>query len=93
MRGQPHVAPREVRAGGLQESNGLPFHPSNLGLGREVASRQRAYAELLAPSADPQADGRDARWTTKRAVGSLGVLACYGAHRGWAAKMAAVVQN
>ena len=46
----------------------LTFHPSYLGLSRDPQSRRRAYAALLAPNADPKADGRDARWTTKRAV-------------------------
>jgi putative transposase len=60
----------------------LTFHPSYLGLGRDAASRQRAYTELLAPSADPRADARDPSWTTKRAVGGLAFLARYGVRRG-----------
>ena len=71
----------------------LTFHPSYLGLSRDPQSRRRAYAVLLAPNADPKADGRDARWTTKRAVGSLGFLARHGARRGRAAKTATLPRN
>ncbi len=71
----------------------LTFHPSYLGLSRDPASRQRAYAALLAPNAHPKADGRDPRWTTKRAVGSLGFLARYGARRSRAAQTTTVPRN
>lgn len=57
------------------------LHPSYLALSRDPAGRQRAYTALLAPSADPRADTRDPRWTSRRAVGSLGFLARYGARR------------
>jgi len=59
----------------------LPFHPSYLGLSRDPPGRRRTYTALLAPSADPKANGHDARWTTRRAVGSLAFVARYGARR------------
>ena len=71
----------------------LTFHPSYLGLSLDPESRQRAYAALLAPNADPKADGRDPRWTTKRAVGSLGFLARYGARRGRPMRATTAAQN
>jgi isochorismatase family protein len=47
-----------------------------------AAIRSPASRVHLAPNADPKADGRDPRWTTKRAVGSLGFPAGYGARSG-----------
>ena len=44
-------------------------HPSYLALSPYPKVRQRHYRTLLAPSADAVADGRDAQWTTQRAVG------------------------
>ena len=43
---------------------------------------QRQYRALLAPSGDAQADARDARWTTQRAVGSPAFMAPYVPRRG-----------
>jgi putative transposase len=55
----------------------ITFHPTYLGLSPYAAVRQRQYRKLLAPSADPQADARDPRWTTQRAVGSDAFVAPY----------------
>jgi len=52
----------------------LTFHPSYLALSPSAKVRQRQYRTLLAPSADPQTDARDPRWSTQRAVGSLAFL-------------------
>jgi len=55
----------------LQAPNPLTtFHPSYLGFSPYPAVRQRQYRALLAPSPDPTADARDARWSTQRAVGT-----------------------
>jgi hypothetical protein len=48
----------------------ITWHPSDLALSRYAKVLQRYQHTLLAPSAEPQADARDARWTTQRAVGS-----------------------
>jgi putative transposase len=60
----------------------ITFHPSYLALSPYAKVRQRQYRTLLAPSADPQADARDARWTTQRAVGSPAFMAPYVPRRG-----------
>ncbi len=60
----------------------ISFHPSYLGLSPYPAVRQRQYRALLAPSPDPTADGRDARWTTQRAVGTAAFVARYTPRRG-----------
>ena len=52
----------------------ITFHPSYLALSPYAAIRQRHYRTLLQPSPDPQADGRDPRWSTLRAVGSPAFL-------------------
>ena len=44
--------------------------------------RQRQYRTRLAPSADPRADARNARWTTQRAMDSPAVMAPYVPRRG-----------
>ena len=59
----------------------IAAHPSYLALSRYAKVRQRHYRGLLAPSDDPVAEGRDARWTTDRAVGSAAFVAQY-ARRG-----------
>jgi putative transposase len=56
----------------------VSLHPSYLALSPYPKVRQRHYRTLLAPSDDPRADVRDARWTTERAVGTAGFLARYG---------------
>ncbi len=71
----------------------ITFHPSYLDLSRDPAGRQRAYTALLTSSADPRADLRDPRWTTKRAVGSLAFLSRYGARRGRASRATMGTQN
>ena len=58
-------------------NRGLTFHPSYLALSPYAQVRQRQYRTLLAPSEDPQADARDPRWTTQRAVGSPTFMAPY----------------
>ena len=58
------------------------FHPSYLGLSPYPAVRQRQYRVLLAPSPDPTADARDARWSTQRAVGTGAFVARYTPRRG-----------
>jgi putative transposase len=55
----------------------VTFHPSYLALSPYARVRQRQYRTLLAPSDDPQADARDPRWTTQRAVGSPAFMASY----------------
>ena len=60
----------------------ITFHPGYLALSPYAKVRQRQYRALLAPSADPQADARDARWTTRRAVGSPAFMAPYLPRRG-----------
>ena len=60
----------------------ITFHPSYLALSPYAKVRQRQYRTLLAPSADPRADARDARWTTQRAVGSPAFMAPYVPRRG-----------
>ena len=55
----------------------ITWHPSYLALSRYAKVRQRQYRALLAPSEDPRADGRDARWSTQRAVGSPAFVAPY----------------
>ena len=53
------------------------FHPSYLGLSPYPAVPQGHYWALLAPSSDPTADARDARWSTQRAVGTGAFVARY----------------
>lgn len=60
----------------------ITLHPSYLALSPYGKVRQRPYRTLLAPSADPQAEARDARWTTQRAVGSSAFMAPYVPRRG-----------
>ncbi len=60
----------------------LTLDPSSLALSPYAKVRQRQYRTLLAPSADPQADARDARWTTQCAVGSPAFMAPYVPRRG-----------
>ena len=60
----------------------ITLHPSYLALSPYAKVRQRQYRTLLAPSQDPQADARDARWTTQRAVGSPTFMAPYVSRRG-----------
>jgi REP-associated tyrosine transposase len=55
----------------------ITLHPSYLGLSPYPMVRQRQYRALLAPSPDPQADARDPRWTTQRAVGTATFVARY----------------
>ena len=55
----------------------LTFHPTYLALSPYARVRQRQYRTLLAPSEDPQADARDPRWSTRRAVGSPAFMASY----------------
>jgi hypothetical protein len=42
--------------------------------GEKDGSRQRHYRAILSSSLDPGPDGRDFRWTSQRAVGSLDFL-------------------
>jgi len=60
----------------------ITLHPSYLALSPYAKVRQRQYRTRLAPRADPQADARDARWTTQRAVGSPAFMAPYVSRRG-----------
>jgi putative transposase len=60
----------------------ITFHPSYLGLSPYPAVRHRHYRALLAPSPDPIADARDARWSTQRAVGTGAFVARYTPQRG-----------
>ncbi len=53
------------------------LHPSYLALSPYAKVRQRLYRTLLAPSEDPQADTRDPRWSTQRAVGTAAFVARY----------------
>jgi len=67
----------------LGTQNGVvTFHPSYLVLSPYSKVRQRQYRTLLAPSADPQTDAPDARWTTQRAIGSPAFMAPYVPRRG-----------
>jgi putative transposase len=55
----------------LGASNPLvQYHPSYLALSPYPAVRRRHYRALLSASDDAQADARDPRWTTERAIGS-----------------------
>jgi len=58
------------------------FHLSYLALSPYAKVRQRQYRTLVAPSHDPQADARDPRWTSQRAVGSPAFVARYVPRRG-----------
>jgi hypothetical protein len=64
-----------VKPRGIFRSN-VPydFHPSYLALRPSPKVRHRQYRTLLVPSADPRADARDPRWTTRRAVGGAAPL-------------------
>jgi putative transposase len=53
----------------------ITFPPSSLALSPSPQGRHRQFRTLLGPSADPRADARDPRWTTRRAVGSAAFLA------------------
>ena len=55
----------------------ITLHPSYLALSPYANVRQRQYRALLAPSADPRAEARDARWTTQHAMGSPAFMARY----------------
>lgn len=55
----------------------ITLHPRYLALRPYAKERQRQYRTLLAPTADPPAEARDARWTTQRAVGSPAFMASY----------------
>lgn len=48
----------------------IHYHPSYLALSSYPKVRQRHYRALLAPSDDAQADARDPRWTSERAIGT-----------------------
>jgi putative transposase len=48
----------------------IRYHPSYLALSSYPKVRQRHYRALLASSEDAQADARDPRWTSERAIGS-----------------------
>ena len=61
--------PRQFRRG-----SPMPF---SLGFCAVSAKTKRHYRTLLAPSDDPRGDARAPRWTTQRAVGSLGFLAAH----------------
>ena len=50
-------------------------HPSYLALSPYPAVRQRQYRGLLAPSANPEADARDPRWSSQAVIGSPAFLA------------------
>ncbi len=52
----------------------ITYHPSYLALSPYPAVCQRHYRALLAPSGEAQADARDPRWTSERAVGSPAFL-------------------
>jgi putative transposase len=60
----------------------VTFHPSYLALSPYPKVRQRQYRTFLLPSAEPQADARDPRWTSQRAVGSPAFVARYVGCRG-----------
>ena len=68
----------------------ITFHPSYSALSPYPKVRQRHYQTLVAPSADPVADGRDPRWTTHRAVGSPVFVAHYAPRRRGRPKSAGV---
>jgi putative transposase len=53
----------------------ITLHPSYMALSPYRKVRQRQYRTLLAPSEDPQADTRDPRWSTQRAMGSPAFMA------------------
>ena len=55
----------------------ITLHPSYLSLSRYAKVRQRHYRCMLFPDSDSRLDGRDARWTTQRAVGSPAFLNRY----------------
>jgi putative transposase len=59
----------------------ITAHPTYLALSRYPKVRQRHYRNLLVPSTDPVAEGRDPRWTTDRVMGSAAFVAHY-ARRG-----------
>ena len=61
---------------------GITVHPRSLALRPDAKGRPRQSRSLLAPSAEPQADARDARWTTPRAVGSPAFMTPYVPRRG-----------
>ena len=52
----------------------ITIPPSSLALRPSPKVRHRQYRTLLVPSADPRADARDPRWTTRRAVGGAAPL-------------------
>jgi putative transposase len=52
----------------------IQLHPSYLGLSPYAKVRRRQYRTILASSSEAGLDGRDSRWTSQRAVGSLGFL-------------------
>jgi putative transposase len=60
----------------------ITLHPNYLALSPYAKVRQRQYRTLLAPTADPQAEARDPRWTTQRAMGSPAFMAPYVPRRG-----------
>ena len=62
-----------IYAGGMP-SKLVTLHPSYLALSPYGKVRQRHYREMLLPDPDSRLDGRDARWTSQRAVGSLAFL-------------------
>jgi hypothetical protein len=53
------------------------IHSSSRGLRPYAEIHSRQYRTFLPPSEDPQADARDPRWTTQRAVGSPAFMAPY----------------
>ena len=53
------------------------LHPSYLALSPYPKVRQRQYRALLAPSPEPNADARDSRWSSQRAVGTAAFVARY----------------
>jgi putative transposase len=55
----------------------ITLHPSYLALSRYAKVRQRHYRKMLLPDPDSRVDGRDACWTTQRAVGSREFLNRY----------------
>jgi len=71
----------------------ITLHPSYLALSPYPKVRQRHYQALLAPTADPVADGRDPRWTTHRAVGSPAFLARHARRRPGRPKVAEPPRN
>jgi putative transposase len=71
----------------------ITLHPSYLALSPYAKVRQRQYRALLAPSADPRADARDARWTTQRAMGSPAFIAPYIPRRGRRRSETMLAQN